>query len=88
MLYEIYGVAAVDAPDIPTGHHQAPSPETRHGQVLQAFVVCILVHVASLHVPPEVLHQYLLSPTYQHYYWEELWLCLDHALCWRPRQRD
>ena len=79
MPYEIYIVAAVDVPNIPTGSHQAPSPEPPHGQLPQTFAACILIHDASLHTPLEALHQYLLSPARQHHYWEEVWLRLDHA---------
>jgi hypothetical protein len=53
--YEIYVVAAVDVPNIPTGHYQAPSLEPLHGQLPQTLAVCIFVHVASLHAPPEAL---------------------------------
>jgi hypothetical protein len=84
--YEIYVVAAVDVPNIPTGCHQAPSPEPPLGHVPQTLATCILVHVASLHAPLEALHQYLLSPACQHHYREEVWPCLDHAPCWHPRQ--
>ncbi len=70
--YEIYIAAAVDVPNIPTGHHQAPSPEPPLGHVSQTLAMCILVHVASLHRPLEALHQYLLSPACQHHYWEEV----------------
>ncbi len=45
--YEAYVVAAVDVPNIPTGCHQAPSPEPPLGHVPQTLAVCILVHVAS-----------------------------------------
>jgi hypothetical protein len=85
----MYVVAGVDVPNIPTGHHQAPSPEPLLGHVSQTLAACILVHVASLHTPLEALHQYLLSPaSCQHHYWEEVWPRLDHAPCWRPRQGD
>jgi hypothetical protein len=57
-------VAAIDALDIPTGHHQAPSPEPPHGQIPQTFAACIHVHVASLYFLPEALNQYLLSPSH------------------------
>jgi hypothetical protein len=86
--YEIYVIAVVDVPNIPTGHRQTPSPEPPHGHLPQTPVVRILVHVASLHAPLEAFHQYLLSPTRQHHYQEEVWPCLDHAPCWRLRQRD
>ncbi len=88
MPYEIYVVAVVDVPNIPTGRHQAPSPEPPLGHLPQTLATCILVHVASLHVPMEALHQYLLSPARQHHYREEVWPRLDHAPCWRPRQGD
>jgi hypothetical protein len=45
--YEIHVVAVVDVPNIPTGCHQAPSPEPPLGHVPQTLAVCILVHVAS-----------------------------------------
>jgi hypothetical protein len=61
MPYEKYVVTAVDVPNIPTGCHQAPSPEPPLGHVPQTLAACILVHVASLHAPLEALHQYLLS---------------------------
>ncbi len=83
--YEIYIVAAVDVPSIPTGRHQAPSPEPPLGHVSQTLARCIPVHVASLHAPLEAIHQYLLSPARQHHYQEEVWPRLDHAPCWRPR---
>jgi hypothetical protein len=86
--YEIYVVTLVDVPNIPTGHHQAPSPEPPLGLVSQTLAACILVHVASLHVPLEALHQYLLSPAHQHHYWEEMWPRHDHDPCRRPRQDD
>jgi hypothetical protein len=86
--YEIYGVAVVDVSNIPTGCHQAPSPEPPLGHVSQTLAMCVLVHVASLHVPLEALHQYLLSPAHQHHYWEEVWPQLDHASCRCPRQGD
>jgi hypothetical protein len=63
--YEIYTVTAVDVPNVPTGCHQAPSPEPPLGRVPQTLAACILVHVASLHAPLEALHQYLLSPARQ-----------------------
>jgi hypothetical protein len=86
--YEIYVVAAVDVPNIPTGHHQALSPEPPLGHVPQTLAACFLVHVASLHVPLEALHQHLLSPAHQHHYWEEVRPRLDHAPCRCPRQGD
>jgi hypothetical protein len=86
--YEIYVVAVVDVPNIPTGCHQVPSPEPLLGHVPQTLATCILVHIASLHAPLEALHQYLLSPACQHHYREEVWPCLDHAPCWCPRQGD
>jgi hypothetical protein len=86
--YETYIIAVVDVPNIPTGHHQAPSPEPPHGQLPQTIAVCILVHVVSLHAPLEALHQYLLYSACQHHYWEEVWPRLDHAPCRRPRQGD
>jgi hypothetical protein len=86
--YEIYVVAAVDVPNIPTGCHQAPSQEPPLSHVPQTFAACILVHVASLQAPLEALHQYLLSPARQHHYQEEVLPCLDHAPCQRPRQGD
>ncbi len=64
----IHVVAEVDVPNIPTGHHQAPSPEPPLVHVPQTLATCILVHVATLHVPLEALHQYLLSPACQHHY--------------------
>jgi hypothetical protein len=84
----MYVVTVVDVPNIPTGCHQAPSPEPPLGHVPQTLAECILVLVASLHMPLEALHQYLLSPARQHHYWEEVWLGLDHAPCLRPRQGD
>jgi hypothetical protein len=86
--YEIFAVAAVDAPNIPTGCPQAPSPEPPCGLLPQTLAACILVHVASLHAPLEALHQYLLSPAHQHHYQEEVWPHLDHTPCQHPRQRD
>jgi hypothetical protein len=86
--YEIYIVAAVDVPNIPTGCHQAPSPEPPLGHLPQTLATCILVHVASLHAPLEALHQYLLFPVCQHHYREKVWLHLDHAPCRCPRQGD
>jgi hypothetical protein len=58
MPYEIYIVAVVDVPNIPTGHRQAPSPEPPHGHLPQTLAVCILVHISSLHAPLEALHQF------------------------------
>jgi hypothetical protein len=86
--YEIYVLAVVDVPNIPRGCHQAPSPKPPLGHIPQTLAACILVHVASLHVPLEALHQYVLSPAHQHNYREEVWPRLDHAPCWRPRQGD
>jgi hypothetical protein len=54
--YEIYVVAAVDVPNIPTGCHHAPSPEPPIVHVSQTFATRILVHVASLHAPLEALY--------------------------------
>ena len=78
---EIYNVAAVDAPVVPTDHHQAPSPEPPRNLIPQTFAAYLLVHVASLQATPEALCQYSLSLSYQHQYWEEVWPCLDHAPC-------
>jgi hypothetical protein len=86
--YEIYVVGAVDVPNIAAGHCQAPSPEPPYGHLPQTLAACILVHVASLHVPLETLHQYLCSPARQCHYWEEVWPRLDHDPCRRPKQRD
>ncbi len=44
--YEIC-VAAVDVPNIPTGHHLAPSPEPPYGHLPQTLAACIRFHVAS-----------------------------------------
>ncbi len=50
--YEIYVVAAVDVPNIPTGRHQAPPLEPPLGHLPQTLVACILVHVASFNTRP------------------------------------
>ncbi len=85
--YEMYFVAVEDVPNIPTGRHQAPSPEQPFDHIPQTFAACILDLVASLYAPLEaLLHQYLLSPACQHHYREEVWSRLDHASCRRPRQ--
>ncbi len=84
--YEVYIVTVVDVPNILTGHHQAPFLEPPLGHVPHTLAACILVHVASLLTPLEALHQYLLSSVHQHHYQEEVWLQLDHAPCWHPRQ--
>jgi hypothetical protein len=86
--YDIFIVAAVDVPNIPTGCHQGPSPEPPYGHLPHTLATCILVHVAPFHAPPEALHQYLLSPARQHHYQEEVWPRVDHAPCRCPRQRD
>jgi hypothetical protein len=53
MPYEIYIVAVVDVPNIPTGCHQAPSPEPPHGCLPQTLAMCILVHVLPPYTRPQ-----------------------------------
>ncbi len=43
LMPEIYEVAVVDAPIVPTDHHQAPPPKPPN----YLYAACLLVHVAS-----------------------------------------